>query len=127
VAGARNVPVETKNEAQKSTAEGEFICSECGRGFGRPAALGAHRSRAHGIAGISPQALRNHARRRKTSGGPRAHRPAQTWWPQPSDSSTIDYDQLLQVIFPNGMPAREEVIRAVSTWLADAERIAQLG
>lgn len=33
--------------------QNNFVCPECGRKFGRAQALGAHRSRAHGVAGTS--------------------------------------------------------------------------
>jgi hypothetical protein len=33
---------------------------------------------------------------------------------------------LLSTLFPNGMPARETVIREVNAWLAQAERLAAL-
>jgi hypothetical protein len=34
---------------------------------------------------------------------------------------------LLKALFPNGIPPREEVIRAVNDWLDEAERLARLG
>jgi hypothetical protein len=37
----------------------------------------------------------------------------------------VDRDALLTMLFPNGMPAREEVIRAASGWLDEAERLSQ--
>jgi hypothetical protein len=36
-----------------ASSGGEFTCPECGKTFGRAAALGAHRSRAHGVAGAT--------------------------------------------------------------------------
>jgi len=39
----------------------------------------------------------------------------------------IDRDALLALVYPNGIPARENVIRAISSWLAEAERLAQEG
>jgi hypothetical protein len=38
----------------------------------------------------------------------------------------IDRDALLKTLFPDGIPAREEVIRAASGWLDDAERLARM-
>ena len=38
----------------------------------------------------------------------------------------VDGDALLGVLFPNGIPAKEEVIRAVNSWLDEAERLTQL-
>jgi hypothetical protein len=38
----------------------------------------------------------------------------------------VDRDALLQALFPNGIPARESVIREVNGWLDEAERLAKL-
>jgi len=38
----------------------------------------------------------------------------------------VNHDALLQSLFPNGIPARENVIRAVNTWLDEADRLAQM-
>jgi uncharacterized C2H2 Zn-finger protein len=46
----------------------ELVCPECGQTFTRPASLGAHRNRAHGVAGASAQS----ATRRKRGTGSRA-------------------------------------------------------
>jgi hypothetical protein len=32
----------------------------------------------------------------------------------------------LQALFPNGLPAREEVIRRANAWLDDAEQLAKM-
>ena len=37
-----------------------------------------------------------------------------------------DRDALLQTLFPNGIPAKESVIRSVNAWLDEAERLAGL-
>jgi len=39
---------------------------------------------------------------------------------------TVDRDGLLKTLFPSGIPASEEIIRAISSWLDDAERLAQM-
>jgi hypothetical protein len=44
-----------------------FVCPECGREFTRAAALGAHRSRAHGVAGSSRSASAAAAKTRSGS------------------------------------------------------------
>jgi hypothetical protein len=41
-------------------------------------------------------------------------------------NGAIDRDALLNAIFPSGMPAREEVIRAATGWLDEAERVARM-
>jgi hypothetical protein len=38
----------------------------------------------------------------------------------------IDRDALLTMLFPEGMPAREEVIRSASDWLDEAERLSRI-
>jgi uncharacterized C2H2 Zn-finger protein len=40
-------------------------------------------------------------------------------------AQVINRDALLALVYPNGIPARENVIRAVSSWLAEAERLAR--
>jgi hypothetical protein len=78
-------------------------CAECGRLFARAAALGAHRRRAHGVVGTSRTAV---VSRGRIAGG-----------------AGVDRDALLGLVFPNGIPAREEVLRATNRWLAQAERL----
>jgi hypothetical protein len=39
---------------------------------------------------------------------------------------TADRDALLKALFPNGIPPREDVIRAVNSWLDDAERLTRM-
>jgi hypothetical protein len=56
------------------------------------------------------------AKRRRTS----RRAPATT-----SRAQTINRDALLALVYPDGIPARENVIRAVSNWLDEAERLAQ--
>jgi hypothetical protein len=38
----------------------------------------------------------------------------------------VNQDALLESLFPNGIPAREQVIRAVNAWLDEAGRLAQI-
>jgi hypothetical protein len=40
--------------------------------------------------------------------------------------SALDRDALLQALFPNGIPAQEQVIRDINAWLDQAERLARL-
>jgi hypothetical protein len=37
----------------------------------------------------------------------------------------VNRDALLQALFPNGVPAREEVIRRANAWLDEAEQLAK--
>jgi hypothetical protein len=41
-------------------------------------------------------------------------------------ATVVDRDQLLQALFPNGVPPREDVIRRVSSWLDEAERLTKI-
>jgi hypothetical protein len=113
--------------AAQSETTNKAVCPECGRKFKRPSALGAHRWQAHRVAGTSPQA-RSRRRTGKAAGG--------------GDNSTgsigtetrartrgdlvVDRDALLRIVFPNGIPVRDDVIRTVSRWLDEAEMLAQL-
>ena len=120
-----------RNAAQTSaTASAEFVCPECGRTFARAAALGAHRNRAHGVAGRSAQATKRHARAGQPSsakGGSAARSTTRTTTRSRNSASLdgIDRDALLTMLFPNGMPAREELLQAASGWLDEAERLSQ--
>ena len=127
-----------------SRSRSEFVCPECGRTFARAAALGAHRSRVHGVAGQSAQAKRSRSRRQQAVKSTRAAttRPAaangtarraasQAGRRRPSRATAthqdgINRDALLKTLFPSGMPAREEVIHAVGGWLDEAERLARM-
>jgi hypothetical protein len=114
--------LEMAAQAQTETT-GEVVCPECGRKFKRPSALGAHRWQAHRVAGTSPQA-RSRRRTGKTStGGGVAG--AERRSTAPGDF-VVDRDALLQIVFPNGIPVRDDVIRTVSRWLDEAEMLAQL-
>jgi hypothetical protein len=65
-------------------------------------------------AGSAPRASSSRRRRRPTSPAPRR------------SPTRVNRDALLQSLFPAGIPAREEVIRAVNAWLDEAERLAAL-
>ena len=89
---------------QAASSRQAFPCPECGRTFGRAAALGAHRKRSHGVAGSS----------RPGRGAASSRR-----------NGALDHNQLLRTLFPNGLPADVEVIGAVNRWLAEADRLAR--
>jgi hypothetical protein len=116
-----------------------FTCPECGRTFSRAAALGAHRRRAHGVAGATTRARATpttSARARATSRsraktatsnrrrGQRAR--TSTTNRRNNPDGTVDRDRLLKTLFPNGIPASQAAIHAVNTWLDDAERLARM-
>ncbi len=122
--------------AETRGTQGELSCPECGRTFTRAAALGAHR-RTHGVSGNSRGAVRSRAARSKAktsrsrrSSGSRSRSGSASRSGARSGSTTsqarVDRDALLQVLFPSGVPARFEAIRAVGAWLDEAERLARL-
>lgn len=125
-----------QQQTSSEGSQGEFVCPECGRSFDRAAGLGAHRSRAHGVAGSSKSAAgkratgssagsRGRARRGGSTQATRARRTA-TAARNDDGGRGIDRDQLLRSVFPDGVPPREDVIRAVGQWLDEAERLARL-
>jgi hypothetical protein len=147
MARARN----SSKPTSEAESQQEHKCPECGRTFSRAAALGAHRKRAHGVAGASAQSKSRRARTAtkprsagSTNGATGATRSsktpakaaaaasssrrasARTASPRRSRSS-VDRDALLQALFPNGIPARENVIRELNDWLDEAERLSRLG
>jgi hypothetical protein len=123
----RNATGATSN----SQEPGVFVCPECGRSFSRAQALGAHRSRTHGVAGTS-RAARSAGRRSaaKTStarAGQRTQSNAQGSRKQsPQRVGGVDRDQLLATLFPNGVPAKVSVIEALGRWLEEAERLSRM-
>jgi hypothetical protein len=120
--------------AQTGTA-GETVCPECGRTFKRPSALGAHRWQAHRVAGSSPQARSRRRTAKRAAGTPGDGRDSERALPAASANSearstgadaAVDRDALLRIVFPNGIPVRDDVIRYVSRWLDEAETLARL-
>jgi hypothetical protein len=120
----------SKASTGSAAAATELTCPECGRTFSRPAALGAHRRRAHGVVGTS-----QNARSRRSASAPQATttrpRRAQaslraTNRSAAADGRRPDHDALLRALFPNGIPPRQEVVAAVNDWLAQADKLARL-
>ena len=109
--------------AAQAETTGEVVCPECGRKFKRPSALGAHRWQAHRVAGTSPQARSRRRTAKTTGGGVSAGSAARSAVP---GDFVVDRDALLQIVFPNGIPVRDDVIRTVSRWLDEAEMLARL-
>jgi uncharacterized C2H2 Zn-finger protein len=130
MARARRSPqAATKPADTQTETAGEFTCPECGKTFTRAASLGAHRNRAHGIAGTSKPA-RTSSRRRSAARTAAASngRRRRTISPPSRDAvrPALDRDALLQQLFPDGLPARESVIRAANDWLDQAEQLAKM-
>ena len=46
--------------------------------------------------------------------------------PRRNSGGAVNRDALLGALFPNGLPAKEEVLRAANQWLDDAERLARM-
>jgi Zinc finger, C2H2 type len=115
----------TTSTRPAGTGTGALTCPDCGKSFTRAASLGAHRNRAHGIAGASAGAR---GRRGSSAGATPARgtaRRRQERSPGSPSSASIDRDALLRALFPNGIPARESVIRELNAWLSEAERLAK--
>jgi hypothetical protein len=117
----------TSKSASRTSSSETLTCPECGREFARPAALGAHRSRVHGVAGASKRARRLRAGRRGSRSAPATAGTGKrsTSAAASRGDGTIDRDALLSALFPNGVPPRESVIREVSAWLDHAEQLAK--
>ena len=115
---------------KQPASQNEFKCPECGRTFGRAAALGAHRRRAHGVVGATSRtrsaAGSSRRSRRTTASRPRVTRTATSTARDGRGRSGADRDALLAALFPNGIPPREDVIRAVNQWLDEGERLAAM-
>lgn len=129
-------------EPAATETSSELVCPECGKTFARPAALGSHRRRAHGVAGATSRgkpvnrgrtattAAKNGGRR---SGSTRKQRAsaapataARSSLRNGTRKAPVDRDALLRMLFPNGIPAREEAIQSVNAWLVEAERLARM-
>jgi len=144
VARVRTKPAASRpksgSRSRQGSTSGQYACPECGATFDRPQSLGAHRRQAHGVVGTSKRSMSRQAgssatsgarqtsgrRREKTSRAATRSRSSQR--PRPTDGSEpVDRDRLLQALFPNGIPAREDVIRELNAWLEQAERLARSG
>jgi predicted RNA-binding Zn-ribbon protein involved in translation (DUF1610 family) len=116
----------------KPARSSTFKCPECGKTFARAAALGAHRSRVHGVPGAtrSRAAQSNGSRRAAHAAASRTRSTAASSRSRARStnqkSTGINRDTLLQTLFPNGLPAREAVIREANSWLDQAERLARM-
>lgn len=110
--------------AATAAASTSVKCPECGREFSRPAALGAHRKRAHGVAGATSAAKPRAKRQtRRTAAAAQATNGRRS---QRTAAAGVDRDALLQQLFPTGIPARESVISRLNSWLDEAEKLAAL-
>jgi uncharacterized C2H2 Zn-finger protein len=112
-------PRAAKRKSAAATRAPIYECPECGKEFTRPASLGAHRNRAHGVTGTSSHSASS-ARRRPTSRKASNSSTART-----RSFSGVNRDALLQALFPQGIPAKEQIIRDVNAWLDQAERLAR--
>jgi hypothetical protein len=68
---ARTASAAAAQTAEPAADSAALTCPECGRSFSRPAALGAHRSRVHGVPGSSQNAPN---RRNRATAQPRRTR-----------------------------------------------------
>ena len=114
-----------RSRKQPATQDGtgELTCPECGKTFSRPASLGAHRRRAHGVAGASSKSAQAKGRRQAAASNGRRRSTIET---RAAPKLDFDRDALLQQLFPNGIPARAAVIRRIESWLDEAEKLAAM-
>lgn len=128
-AAAAGTKLDTSTEAVKKgdTAQGttELACPECGRTFSRAASLGAHRHQAHKIAGAASKAVKRTARPATAVSAPLRRRRRTAAPASTPANGAANRDALLRTLFPNGIPAKESVIRSVNAWLDEAERLAR--
>ncbi len=128
-AAATAKPAASKKPAPAAVTQ--FTCPECGKAFTRAASLGAHRQRAHGIAGTS-QNVRGRRTSKRAAGSSRA--PSTTTQATARATAavgngagaTVDHDALLRALFPAGIPPRQDIIAAVNNWLSEADKLARL-
>jgi hypothetical protein len=118
---------------RQAAAPAVLTCPECGKTFTRAAAMGAHRSRIHGVAGSSRSTRRNRTtvttaepatratrtltRRRAVTAGGNG---------RSTGNGGVDRDRLLKTLFPHGIPARQDTIAEVNDWLNEADRLSRL-
>lgn len=130
MAGARTKT--TISSDSNVDGQGPLPCPECGKQFTRPASLGAHRRAAHGVQGSSGRARRSRAQSAPRPANAGSRRPASAGSQRMRTKgglnrrSAVDHDALLQALFPDGIPARQHVIRELDRWLQEAERLARL-
>lgn len=134
--GTRASRASSATSSSNGQSAATLTCPECGKTFTRAASLGAHRNRAHGVAGASSRAQRTRigsssaSTTRRSGGGTqsgtrRRGRPRGSGGTRTGSSGAVNRDALLQALFPNGVPAREEVIRRANAWLDEAEQLAK--
>ncbi len=110
----------------EAAASGVLTCPECGKTFTRPASLGAHRQRVHGVAGSSQNAQSRRGATRKAAGTrTRGQAKAAAATGTSAGGGAVDHDALLRALFPDGIPPRQETIAAVNDWLAQADSLAR--
>jgi Zinc finger, C2H2 type len=119
-AAATPTPAGSKKPAPAAATE--LTCPGCGKTFTRPAALGAHRQRAHGIAGTSQNARSRRTPQRGTTARTTARAATRA---SNSASRGVDHDALLRTLFPAGIPPRQDIIAAVNDWLSQADTLAR--
>jgi C2H2-type zinc finger len=121
----------TASTSPQGQAQGALVCPECGKTFSRPQALGAHRSRTHGVAGSSRAARVKAASRRvatsaSVGAGRSSRRSAKTRLSAQQVNDGFDPDNVLAALFPNGIPAKASVVAALAPWLDEAERLSRM-
>jgi len=82
--------------------------------------------RASGSSGANGRGARSATRAGNSASDPRRTRSSATAPTRAARrTASVDRDALLQTLFPNGIPARESLIRELNSWLDQAEQLAQ--
>jgi len=69
----------------------------------------------------TPRRRRGATRATRAASGSSRSRPSTS-----RSDGAVDRDGLLQTLFPDGIPAKENVIRSLNSWLDEAERLARM-
>jgi uncharacterized C2H2 Zn-finger protein len=115
-------PKPAAGKKPEPAAATQLTCPECGKTFTRAAALGAHRQRAHGIAGTSQNARSRRTTKRGTTTQTTVRAATRA---SSGGSAAVDHDALLRTLFPAGIPPRQDIIAAVNDWLTQADTLAR--
>ena len=79
------------------------------------------------VASSAPTARRSRqTTRAQTATGTRSARQRSATTRPDNSSGAVNRDALLGALFPNGLPAKEDVLRAANQWLDDAVRLARM-
>lgn len=131
-----------KRARKKPTNTGPYKCPECEklgteRRFTTPQARGRHRQAMHGVEGTSAvsiakrnrttnaktDATNNHPKRTRKVRSTRRTRRQHSRRAPATLNGALDHNKLLNLIFPNGIPAKASLLSDVQDLISQAERL----